>query len=272
MKPPAIAAVAALGIALSGCATLVEGTTQSVSVNTTPAQGAQCTLTNSQGTWYLNSPGSVVVHKTKTDLDITCRKPGYAAGHVVATSHLGAMTAGNAALGVGGVVVGMPVDAISGANFYYDNPIEVPLGAPTGETISGNDVTSPFPVSLICSTPDRRPEFAAEGPPGFVTARVQFDINTDENAAAVQVWPGRDAHCTVTAQPGTTLASVSLAVISGESWTANGRPNREIEQHVEIVDSPPVGSSSTGQSHSFTVRARDATQGRITLSVPVRYR
>jgi hypothetical protein len=46
MKSHAIAAIAAAGIILSGCATIIEGTTQPVSLNTTPEQGAQCTLTN----------------------------------------------------------------------------------------------------------------------------------------------------------------------------------------------------------------------------------
>ncbi|HEY3777030.1 MAG TPA: hypothetical protein VGL35_03135 [Rhizomicrobium sp.] len=95
MKIYRIAAVAALGVALSGCATIIEGTTQPVSVNTTPVDGAQCTLSNSQGTWYLTTPGSTTVHKTKTDLNVTCAKPGFQSGHVVAVSHFGAATAGN---------------------------------------------------------------------------------------------------------------------------------------------------------------------------------
>src|SRR6185437_14388472 len=138
MNLSAVAPTAALGVALSGCATIVEGTTQSVSVNSAPVQGAQCSLTNSQGTWYVNTPGSVVVHKTKTDLDITCNKQGYAPGHIVSPSHFAKTTAGNVILGG---AVGLGVDAISGANYYYDNPIYIPLGA---ELASGQP-SSPFP-------------------------------------------------------------------------------------------------------------------------------
>jgi hypothetical protein len=125
MNLTAFAAVAALGIALSGCATIIDGTTQAVSVNTTPEEGASCTLVNSQGTWYLTSPGSTTVHKTKTDLDITCTKPGYKPGHIVATSHFTGKTAGNVLLGAG---AGLVIDAASGANFKYDPLITVPLG------------------------------------------------------------------------------------------------------------------------------------------------
>jgi hypothetical protein len=121
------AATAALGVALSGCATIVEGTTQSVSVNTAPEQGAQCTLVNSEGTWYVTTPGTTTVHKTKTDLDVTCTKPGFQSGHVVAYSHFGATTAANV---IAGGVVGIGVDAFSGANYHYDSPITVALGPP----------------------------------------------------------------------------------------------------------------------------------------------
>jgi ABC-type Fe3+-hydroxamate transport system substrate-binding protein len=125
MKLTAFAATAALSIALSGCATIIDGTTQAVSVNTTPEEGASCTLVNSQGTWYLTSPGSTTVHKTKTDLDVTCTKPGYKPGHVVSVSHFTGKTAANL---IAGGVVGMGVDAASGANYKYDPLITVPLG------------------------------------------------------------------------------------------------------------------------------------------------
>lgn len=125
MKLNTFAAVAALGIALSGCATIIDGTTQSVSVNTTPEEGASCTVVNSQGTWYVTSPGSTTVHKSKTDLDVTCTKSGYKPGHLIAASHFTGKTAGNI---IAGGIVGVGVDAASGANFHYDSPITVPLG------------------------------------------------------------------------------------------------------------------------------------------------
>src|SRR3978361_19553 len=65
MKFELVAAVAVLGVALSGCATLVKGTTQSISVATPPVTGATCTLTSSEGTWYITTPGSVTVHQNK---------------------------------------------------------------------------------------------------------------------------------------------------------------------------------------------------------------
>jgi hypothetical protein len=127
MKVCAAAAIAALGMALAGCATVVDGSHQSVSVSTTPVQGAACTLTNTEGTWYLTSPGSVDVHKTKNDLTVSCAKDGFQAGSQVAVSKFGGATFGNIILGGG---VGAIVDAASGANYYYDSPMIVPLGEP----------------------------------------------------------------------------------------------------------------------------------------------
>ncbi len=125
MKIQAIAAVAAMGAALSGCATIVDGSSQSMSVSTTPVQGAACTLTNSEGTWYVTSPGSTQVHKTKNDLTVTCTKDGYQPGSQVAVSKFGGATFGNIVAGGG---IGALVDAASGANYYYDSPLIVPLG------------------------------------------------------------------------------------------------------------------------------------------------
>ncbi len=129
MKIQIIAAVAALGMSLSACATIVDGSTQSVSVSTSPVQGAACTLTNSEGTWMLTTPGSVQVHKTKNDLTVTCTKNGFQSGSQVAVAKFGGATFGNIVLGGG---VGTIVDAASGANYYYDSPLTIPLGEPNG--------------------------------------------------------------------------------------------------------------------------------------------
>jgi hypothetical protein len=266
MKVTVIAALAALGAAVSGCATIIEGTTQSVSVNTTPKQGAACTLTNSQGTWYVTSPGSVTVHKTKTDLDVTCRKDGYEPGHVVATSHFGATTAGNI---IAGGVVGIGVDAASGANFYYDSLINVPLGAPNGIAAAADDAPSLFPIKLRCISPEVAGVYSALGSPGAVTAQVRFNINSGGDPAAVNVTQSSDGVCTVSANPGTTFANVSFDIAADQSWTAGGQPAREIEKHVSIVERVP---QKAGGSYTFTVKAKDAAQGKITLDFPVRYR
>jgi hypothetical protein len=149
MKIQTVVAIAAMGAALSGCATIVDGSKQSVSVSTSPVQGAACVLHNSEGTWYLTSPGSVEVHKTKNDLDVTCTKDGYQPGKQVATSKFGGATFGNI---LAGGVIGVGIDAASGANYYYDNPLTVPLGTPTVTPASAT-MPAPGATTGASSTP-----------------------------------------------------------------------------------------------------------------------
>ncbi|HEX3943809.1 MAG TPA: hypothetical protein VHW69_06965 [Rhizomicrobium sp.] len=265
MKLSAAAAVAALGAAVSGCATVIEGTTQSVSVNTTPVTGAACTLTNSQGTWYVSSPGSVVVHKTKTDLGVTCQKGGYEPGHVVAISHFGATTAANVLGGVGGVVVGGVVDAASGANYSYDNPITVPLGAAIAGVVAGNEPPSPYPVSLNCANPAVTGTLVPDGPDGYLTATVDFDINSTATPGAVHVTPQRDGICTLSTLQGFAVSSASFSIAS--SSMNDGEP---VANHVDISETTPGESHAPG--YSFTVKAKDTTRGSVTVKFPISYR
>src|SRR4051812_12952208 len=216
MKSSAAAALAVLGAAGSGCATIIEGTTQSVSVNTDPVQRAQCTLNNSQGTWYITSPGSVVVHKTKTDLTVTCSKEGYVTKRIVATSHFKGTTAGNVVFGVVGAPVGAGVDAASGANFYYESPLIVPLT----ERAAAGGQSSPFPISMHCSRPSTNADILPDGPEGYVTAIMRFDVNSADHAGAVQVTPAQDGFCTVDAPDGIVVRSASVVIDGASSWNA----------------------------------------------------
>lgn len=149
MKLSAFAALALAGVALSGCATIVNGSTQSVSVNTPPVPGAQCTLTSSEGTWYVTTPGSVVVHKTKNDLQAVCKKDGYQDATAVIPAKFGAMTLGNV---IAGGVIGIAVDAASGANYSYPESTDIPMiaaGAPPAAAATSGDT----PSGMTPSTP-----------------------------------------------------------------------------------------------------------------------
>ena len=148
MKLTAVAAVAALGVALSGCATIIKGTTQSISVNSEPAAGAACTLTSSEGTWYVTTPGSVTVHKTKNDITAVCKKDGYEVATQAIPSHFNGATFGNI---LAGGLIGVGVDAASGANYTYPAETMVTL-APIGSA-SAAPATPPAPAAKTASTP-----------------------------------------------------------------------------------------------------------------------
>src|SRR5712691_8599103 len=62
---------------LSGCASVVKGSSQSIAITTPPTDGAQCTLSSSQGNWQLTSPGAVTVEKSMDAMQVRCVKPGW---------------------------------------------------------------------------------------------------------------------------------------------------------------------------------------------------
>ncbi len=108
---------------LSACATLVDGSSQSVTVSTNPP-GASCTLDRVGA--IPATPGSVRVDKSKNDLSVTCAKDGYQTATVAHPPSVGAATFGNI---IAGGVIGVVVDAASGANYTYPDDIRIDLAA-----------------------------------------------------------------------------------------------------------------------------------------------
>ena len=110
---------------LSGCATIVNGSNQSVTVSTDPP-GASCKLSRQDGTLGAipMTPGSVQVSKSKNDMVVTCEKLGYQTAVVSKSPSFGGATFGNILLGGG---VGAIVDAASGANYTYPSEVHVAM-------------------------------------------------------------------------------------------------------------------------------------------------
>lgn len=111
-------------LALTGCATVVSGTQQSVFVDTPLTEGATCTLQDSKhGHWYLQStPATVSVLKGNGPMNITCRKAGYQTASVSVDDEFSGATLGNIILGGG---IGIFVDAASGAAQKYPDKIVI---------------------------------------------------------------------------------------------------------------------------------------------------
>lgn len=111
--------------ALTSCASIVNGTNQSVSVNTGSISGATCSLKNNKGTWYVsNTPGSVTVNRSYNDLKINCEKKGYRPTYKQVASKTKAMAFGNVLFGG---VIGAGVDIVDGAAYDYPDNIHVPM-------------------------------------------------------------------------------------------------------------------------------------------------
>ncbi len=124
MRSLAAVAVAALFSFLSGCASIVSGTNQPVSVDTPGCEAASCQLTNDKGTWFVKSPGSVTVNRAYGNLTVVCSKEGFGSATTSVSSTTKGMAFGNIILGG---VIGAGVDMSTGAAYDYPTTISVPL-------------------------------------------------------------------------------------------------------------------------------------------------
>ena len=124
------AAIVAGALSAGGCASITEGKMQPVSVTATcdsqPVAGAACKLANDKGTWYANTPGSVVIHKSYQDLIVTC-KDEQAAGDATFKSSSNGGVWGNI---LAGGIIGYAVDRSNGAGFDYPTSLAVTLQGP----------------------------------------------------------------------------------------------------------------------------------------------
>lgn len=110
---------------LTGCASIVGGTTQTIRVNTSPECGAQCCLQNDMGKWYLPcTPATVSVHRSYGDLVITAQKPGYQTSVIRVKSRTKGMVFGNVLFGG---AIGAGVDCADGAAYDYPCNVVVPM-------------------------------------------------------------------------------------------------------------------------------------------------
>jgi hypothetical protein len=124
MKHHRFATGAAALFLLSGCATIVKGTSETIAVLTPPVTGAKCVLANGEGTWTVTTPDIVMVDRSKEDLQIRCTKPGYQDTVAVLPSGFEGWTAGSVLLGN---VIGLGVDASTGAMNQYPHSIQIQM-------------------------------------------------------------------------------------------------------------------------------------------------
>jgi len=115
---------------LTGCASIVNGQNQSVSVETraggNSVSGANCTLSNNKGTWYVTTPGSTTVNRSYEDLAVRCDKTSMEPGLASVKSATKAMAFGNI---IFGGVIGAGIDIGTGAAYDYPTLITVAMGS-----------------------------------------------------------------------------------------------------------------------------------------------
>lgn len=128
MKILHVIAMAGAAVGLSGCATVINGTSQKYQIRSDP-EGALATLSNGQ---TCTTPCELSL-KRRHDLRIDFERDGYEPAYVLVQSRTGGAVAGNLLLG--GLVGGL-VDSSNGAsNHLHPRPLHlrmVPVGSGGG--------------------------------------------------------------------------------------------------------------------------------------------
>jgi len=127
---------------LSGCATIINGTSQSMTVATSPPNATCAVDRMGERIGMVQTPGSLRVDKSKNSLTVTCAKPGYQTASVTRSPSFSLVTLGNA---IAGGVIGVGVDFATGANFKYPEEVQMGLQADARTGYPTAAVQNPLP-------------------------------------------------------------------------------------------------------------------------------
>ncbi|HKR45331.1 MAG TPA: hypothetical protein VJU59_37625 [Paraburkholderia sp.] len=134
MKRIIITAIAGATVLMSGCASIVGGTQQTLSVDAhsgaDTVTGATCELKNDKGTWFLTTPGTVTVHRSADALNVTCKKDGLEPATSTVKSSVKGSAFGNILFGG---IIGAAIDTANGSAFDYPDLITMLFGKSDSE-------------------------------------------------------------------------------------------------------------------------------------------
>lgn len=142
----------AILIGLTGCASVLTGHSQKLTLNTDPP-GADCMLTrNDLAIGRVNpTPGVITVQRAKDAIRVTCVKEGHQEATYVNKSGFEAAVLGNVLIGG---LVGVAVDATSGATNKYEEVMNIQLAATgTAQTSPASTEAVPAPASDVAGAP-----------------------------------------------------------------------------------------------------------------------
>jgi hypothetical protein len=116
----------ALMVMLSGCASILSGTTQTTTIETKP-DGARCEVVrDGKVVASVNkTPGSVSFPKTNDDAELICKKEGFNDVKVPMESGIDGWSAANIILFPTGTVIGYGIDSSTGAINAYPEKASV---------------------------------------------------------------------------------------------------------------------------------------------------
>ncbi len=129
----------------SGCSTISgSGTSQALSVQTLASDGGEvdgalCDMTNDEGTWFVVTPGSTVIHRSNKDLQVVCKKAGVDVGSANVVSRTKGNMYGNILFGGG---IGAVIDHNNGSAYEYPALIKVFMGRSNQKIEEKTDVSA----------------------------------------------------------------------------------------------------------------------------------
>jgi hypothetical protein len=240
MRPLANAA-GILGAAwlLAGCATVTTGTTQPINIDSEPQQ-AMCTLMREgQELGTVTTPAPLTIKRHASTIQVICKKPGYEDGRVVMNSRYESASAGNFLLGG---VIGVMVDASTGANSRYEGNVLVRL-------------TPMSPADQAAAAAKANPAPAAKAEP-FAMATLA--------AAPPAAEPTRVATATPTPFDGVYRGGLQLGALAGGNTYAR---LSEALRNIEVRVSNGEGTGTVRQERCSgigTVTLKVASNGAVT--------
>lgn len=162
--------VLVLLLALQGCASIVSGSTQVVSVDTPGCPGARCELSNDKGKYFVTStPGTVTLGRSYNNLQVICTRDGASSDPLSVASATKGMAFGNILFGG---VIGAGVDVSTGAAYDYPQLITVAMqcGPAAAATVAA---AAPVPVRLGLQVERLTATDGAAAPPGVRILQVE---------------------------------------------------------------------------------------------------
>lgn len=164
-------------LSLSACASIIEGSTDNVSVVTTPPTNASCTLANSRGSYNAGSSGVATVKKSKSALDVVCTDlQSGARGQKTVESDVEAWAFGNILIGG---LIGLGVDWGTGAAYDYPASATVPMSAP----VAAAPTAAPFETLAPANGVAAAPNLVAPAPTSQAPSTVIYAPSTGQTYA-----------------------------------------------------------------------------------------
>ena len=145
-------------LALStGCATITGSESQSIMVATVDeaggtVAGAECKLTNNNGSWNLKSPGTASVRKSHDDLLVRCEIEERPTGTARVVSKMNAGMVGNV---IFGGAIGVAIDHTRGTAYDYPTQVRIVFGR--NRVVEGDDVITSASAAPAAPPPEPRP-------------------------------------------------------------------------------------------------------------------